>query len=85
VLAPGGTLVLSLTHPFGNWMRQGSYFEQRLIRESWRDSWQVSYWMMPLETICDEIHQAGFAIERLPEPRPQPAAEHADPILATGP
>jgi SAM-dependent methyltransferase len=76
VLAPGGALVVSVQHPVGNWLRHGgSYFEPRLIRETWNAGWQVSYWTVPLETICEEIHQAGFVIERLVEPRP--AAETA--------
>jgi SAM-dependent methyltransferase len=73
VLAPDGALVLSVQHPVGNWLRHGgSYFEQRHIRETWNAGWEVSYWIMPLETICEEIHQAGFVIERLLEPRPAP-------------
>ena len=73
VLAPDGALVLSVQHPVATWMRHGgSYFSTRLIREAWRSSWRVSYWTMPLETICEEIHQSGFVIERLLEPRPAP-------------
>jgi ubiquinone/menaquinone biosynthesis C-methylase UbiE len=80
VLAPGGALVLSLQHPVGSWLRHGgSYFDQRLIRETWNAGWQVSYWTMPLETTCEEIHQAGFLIERLLEPRPAPHAAQLDP------
>jgi SAM-dependent methyltransferase len=71
VLAPGGALVLSMVHPVGNWLRHGgSYFEPRVIRETWSAGWQVSYWTFSLETISDEIAQAGFVIERLVEPRP---------------
>jgi SAM-dependent methyltransferase len=80
VLAPGGALVLSVQHPVGNWLRHGgSYFEARRIRETWNAGWQVSYWTMPLETICAEVHQAGFVIERLTEPRPVPEAAQRDP------
>ena len=80
VLAPGGALVLSLQHPVGNWLRHGgSYFEQRLIRETWNAGWQVSYWTMPLETTCEEIRQAGFVIERLLEPQPTPGSAQLNP------
>lgn len=80
VLTPGGALVLSVMHPVGNWLRQGgSYFEPRLIRETWNSGWPVSYWMVPLETLCEEIHQAGFVIERLLEPRPAAESAQVDP------
>ena len=79
VLAPAGALVLSIQHPVGNWLRHGgSYFEARLIRETWSAGWRVSYWMVPLETICEEIHQAGFVIERLLETRPTSEAAQVD-------
>jgi SAM-dependent methyltransferase len=80
VLAPAGALVLSMQHPVGNWLRQGgSYFEPRLVRETWRAGWVVSYWAVPLETLCEEIHAAGFVIERLLEPRPRTVAAQLDP------
>jgi SAM-dependent methyltransferase len=80
VLAPGGALVLSVQHPVGNWLRHGgNYFEPRLIRETWNAGWQVSYWIVPLETLCEEIRQAGFVIERLLELRPAEASAHISP------
>jgi SAM-dependent methyltransferase len=81
VLRPGGALVLSWQHPVGNWLRHGgSYFETRPITETWRKGWRVRYWLAPLETICEEIYQAGFLIERLTEPRPVPEAAALDPV-----
>ena len=26
----------------------------------WNKGWEVAYWLMPLEVICDEIFRAGF-------------------------
>jgi SAM-dependent methyltransferase len=75
VLRPDGALVLSRQHPTGDWLRHGgSYFETRPIEETWHQGWQVRYWVMSLETACEEIYQAGFLIERLTEPRPVPTS-----------
>jgi SAM-dependent methyltransferase len=80
VLRPGGALVLSRLHPTGDWLRHGgSYFDVRMIHETWSKGWQVHYWLAPLETTCEEIFQAGFLIERLLEPRPVPEAAALDP------
>lgn len=80
VLRPGGALVLSRLHPTGDWLRHGgSYFEPRVIEETWSRGWQVRYWLAPLQTTCQELFDAGFLIERLLEPQPQPAAEALDP------
>jgi hypothetical protein len=80
VLRPGGALVLSRLHPTGDWLRHGaSYFDVRLIHETWSKRWQVHYWLAPLETTCEEIFQAAFLIERLLEPRPAPEAAALDP------
>jgi SAM-dependent methyltransferase len=77
VLRPDGMLVLSRLHPTGDWLRHGgSYFDVRVIEEVWSKGWQVRYWLAPLERTCEELHDAGFLIERLIEPRP--TAEAAD-------
>jgi SAM-dependent methyltransferase len=80
VLKPGGAVVFSRQHPTGDWLRNGgSYFDVRLIRETWSKGWTVTYWLVPLELTCAEIYEAGFLIERLTEPRPTEAAEVLDP------
>jgi SAM-dependent methyltransferase len=79
VLRPGGALVLSRPHPTGDWLRHGgSYFDSRVIAETWSKGWQLRYWLAPLERTCEEIFAAGFLIERLWEPRPQPEAAAID-------
>lgn len=71
VLRPWGPLVLSRLHPTGDWLRhQGSYFDVRVVEETWSRGWHLRYWLSPLEQTCEELHQAGFLIERLREPRP---------------
>jgi SAM-dependent methyltransferase len=80
VLRPSGALVLSRQHPTGDWLRHGgSYFDVRVIEETWSRGWRVRYWLAPLQTTCEEFHAAGFVIERLLEPRPVPEAAALDP------
>lgn len=70
---------LSRPHPTGDWLRHGgSYFDSRVIAETWSKGWQLRYWHAPLERTCEEIFAAGFLIERLWEPRPQPEAAAID-------
>jgi ubiquinone/menaquinone biosynthesis C-methylase UbiE len=79
VLRPTGALVLSRQHPTGDWLRHGgNYFEPRVIEETWSTGWHLRYWLTPLETTCEELHHAGFHIERLWEPRPQASAAVLD-------
>ena len=80
VLRADGALVLSRQHPTGDWLRHGgNYFDARVIDETWSRGWQVRYWLTPLEQTCEELHEAGFLIERLHEPRPLPEAQDVDP------
>ena len=74
VLRPGGRLVVSTHHPTGDWLRQGgSYFDTAVVEEYWKDGrWWMRYWRQPLTASCAELAAAGFLIERLVEPRPQP-------------
>jgi len=79
VLRPGGALVLSRQHPTGDWLRHGgSYFDVRVLHETWSKGWSLRYWLAPLQTTCEEIFEAGFLIERLLEPRPEPEAAAID-------
>lgn len=80
VLKPDGALVLSRMHPTGDWMRHGgNYFQPRIIDETWSAGWHVRWWLSPLEQTCEELHRAGFLIERLLEPRPTAQAATIDP------
>jgi SAM-dependent methyltransferase len=79
VLRPDGAIVLSRGHPFGDWLRHGgNYFDVRVIEEVWSKGWRVRYWLAPVERTCEELHDAGFLIERLLEPRPTAAAAEID-------
>jgi ubiquinone/menaquinone biosynthesis C-methylase UbiE len=80
ILRPGGALVLSQQHPTASWLRHGgSYFDQRVIEETWNRGWHVRYWLMPLQDSCAEFAAAGFLIEQLIEPRPTEAGQLIDP------
>jgi SAM-dependent methyltransferase len=80
VLRPDGALVVSRQHPTADWLRHGgSYFEQRVIEETWSKGWRVRYWLESLEDSCAEFAAAGFLIERLVEPRPVAAGQAVDP------
>ena len=79
VLRPDGALVLSRLHPTGDWLRHGgNYFDVRVIDDVFSNGWQLRYWLAPLERTCEELRAAGFLIERLLEPRPQPEAADID-------
>ncbi len=74
VLRPSGRLVLSTHHPTSDWCRHGgSYFTVEKVRERWQDGWEVAYWRMPLDVICEEFTTSGFLIEHIREPRPSQA------------
>lgn len=79
VLSPSGALVFSRNHPTADWLRNGgSYFDVRVIEETWSKGWHLRYWLAPLEQTCEEIHEAGFLIDRIVEPKPSPGAESID-------
>jgi hypothetical protein len=84
--------VLSKLHPTGDWLRHGgSYFDTRIVEEWWGAELDmgVRFWIEPLEAVCAAIADAGFLIERLVEPRPDPEAAALNPAkherLSTGP
>lgn len=80
VLAPGGRLVISTHHPTADWHRLGgSYFDERPVTEVWRKGWEITAWRVPLSRLTEEFADAGFVIERLVEPRPDPAMAETDP------
>jgi SAM-dependent methyltransferase len=73
MLTPDGVLVVSTHHPAADWHRLGgSYFSVEAVTETWRKGWAITAWRMPLTQLTAEFVEAGFAIERLVEPLPQP-------------
>lgn len=80
MLTADGSLVISTHHPTSDWRRLGgSYFQARAVTETWSKGWEVTAWRMPLTQLTEEFAAAGFVIERLIEPMPDPAMEHSHP------
>jgi SAM-dependent methyltransferase len=80
VLRPGGTLVISTHHPASDWVRLGgSYFAEEPVTETWSKGWVITAWRVPLTRLTEEFAGAGFAIERLVEPLPEPAMATSHP------
>jgi SAM-dependent methyltransferase len=74
LLRRNGALVISTHHPTCDWARLGgSYFDVSPVTEIWSRGWEITAWRMPLTTMTEEFAQAGFLIERLIEPIPDPA------------
>lgn len=81
MLRPGGSLVISTHHPTADWCRLGgSYFDVDTVTETWSRGWEITTWRMPLSQLTEEFAAAGFVIERLLEPTPEPemARTHPD-------
>ena len=73
VLRPDGSLVISTHHPTADWCRLGgSYFDVSTVTETWNKGWEITTWRMPLTRLTEEFAAAGFLIERLVEPTPDP-------------
>jgi SAM-dependent methyltransferase len=80
MLRDGGTLVVSTHHPTADWCRLGgSYFEVSTVTEVWSRGWEITAWRMPLSQLAEEFAAAGFVIERLVEPQPDPAMKTSYP------
>lgn len=79
VLRPGGVLLLSTTHPTADWTwHGGSYFDEDRVESTVGDGFTVSYRRLTLQTLLNELLDAGFALERVAEPRAAEEARHID-------
>lgn len=79
ILKPNGWAVISLDHPFGGPLdgQEGGYFDRELVSDTWEKAGvEVTqhFWRRPLGAVVDAFADAGFAIERIVEPRPSAAA-----------
>ncbi|GAB2880932.1 hypothetical protein GCM10022245_15150 [Streptomyces mayteni] len=80
VLRPGGVLLVSTTHPAGDWTWfGGSYFDEGRVEGTMGKELTHHYWRMTLERFLGELLGAGFTLERLVEPRATEEARHLDP------
>lgn len=75
VLKPAGVLAFSTHHPFMDWQlfKTENYFAIDLIEDEWEGIGRVDYYRRPLTAITEDLHAAGFWIERLLEPQPTDA------------
>lgn len=83
VLRPGGSAVVSTTHPTADWLRKGgSYFERVLETDEWRlasGDQPVQFWRGSLTSLCTAATDAGFVIGALSEPLPAQSMRERDP------
>lgn len=79
LLPQGGRLVFSTHHPFMDHQLAGheNYFETYSFSETWqrgRKAMTMRFWHRPLHAMVDALKAAGFQIESLNEPQPDPEA-----------
>jgi len=79
VLCDRGRLVFSTHHPFMDHELSGNenYFETYSFEERWERGGRAAtmrFWHRSLHTIVDELKKAGFSIEAVEEPPPDPRA-----------
>jgi len=86
LLRPGGWLILSSGHPFGDWIYRGmvgSYFEVERFTAEWQGFGQpypqITMYRRPLNAMIDPLLKAGLMLDALLEPLPQPAFEEEEP------
>jgi len=84
VLKDDGVLVFSVEHPFTKtiWHEAEDYFKTERGEMTWTgfgvDVVMPSY-RRPLEAMIEPLHEAGFLVERILEPRPTEEFRRADP------
>lgn len=87
VLRPGGLLLVSTHHPVQDVFIDeppAPYFETVLLTDTWHKGgrdYQVRFYHRPLSAIVDALADAGFLIERIPEPVPDRSAFDVRPDL----
>lgn len=79
VLCAGGRLVISTHHPFMDHPLSGrdNYFETYSFNDTWQlggRNMTMRFWHRPLHAMFDALTAAGFRIETLSEPQPDPRA-----------
>ncbi|HEY9844403.1 MAG: class I SAM-dependent methyltransferase [Candidatus Sericytochromatia bacterium] len=82
LLAPGGRLVLSTTHPFADLLPETDYFSLAETGDDWPAYGVVMpCWRRSFSQIFADLHQAGLVLDQLLEPR----AVDPDPFIANQP
>jgi 2-polyprenyl-3-methyl-5-hydroxy-6-metoxy-1,4-benzoquinol methylase len=87
VLRPDGVLLISTHHPTYDVEiadPPAPYFETTLLTDTWRKGgrdFEVRFYHRPLSAIIDALADAGFLVERIPEPIPDRNAFAASPAF----
>lgn len=87
VLRPDGALLISTHHPVADievTEPPEPYFATTLLTDTWRKGgrdFEVHFYHRPLSAIIDALADAGFLVERIPEPIPDADAFAADPAF----
>jgi|SRR2546423_1115566 len=85
VLRPGGYFVLSVTHPFFDYVyfKSDNYFETELVGGEWKGFGSVRVHMpsfrRSLSATLNPLIEVGFSLERILEPKPTDEFKEADP------
>ncbi len=84
VLVGGGRLIISTHHPFMDHILAGGsdYFATYELGERWQTGDSVAemrFWHRPLGAMTEAIREAGFTLEALTEPQPEPVVRELDP------
>lgn len=79
ILVPGGRLIVSTHHPFMDHPLAGGddYFATYEFTEEWTlggTTVTMRFWHRPLHAMADAFAAAGFQIDVISEPQPDPAA-----------
>jgi SAM-dependent methyltransferase len=75
ILRPGGHLVFSVHHPFGDFLifKRENYFLTELLEDEWdtaQGKVKVHFYRRPLGQMIAPLIESGFVIEKLVEPMP---------------
>ncbi|MFB9469678.1 methyltransferase domain-containing protein [Nonomuraea salmonea] len=85
VLVPGGRLLVSVNHPFADFLQAEpgtSYFATRSSSDEWTlggHTAVLTFWSRPLHAMADAFTGAGFRITAISEPAPAPGAREVFP------
>jgi SAM-dependent methyltransferase len=88
VLKPAGWLVFSVDHPFDQFYQHangGDYFVTETVDRWWnwpelKSSVRLPQYRRPLSAMTNALLAAGFTLERIVEPQPQPEFRLLEPV-----
>ncbi|MCM5557295.1 class I SAM-dependent methyltransferase [Pleomorphomonas sp. JP5] len=84
LLSPNGRFVFSTHHPFMDHQLAGheNYFETYSFSDTWQrggKTMTMRFWHRPLHAMFDALKTAGFRVETVREPQPDPRARDLSP------